>query len=59
MAKIKYVIKRNGATVPFSQDRITDAIYHTQSRSREVPGLSRCADWIVFSDNMTVIVLQF
>ncbi len=27
MAKIKYVIKRNGATVPFSQDRITNAIY--------------------------------
>jgi uridine kinase len=27
MAKIKYVVKRNGATVPFSQDRITNAIY--------------------------------
>lgn len=27
MSKIKYVIKRNGATVPFSQDRITNAIY--------------------------------
>lgn len=27
MAKIKYVIKRNGATVPFSKDRITNAIY--------------------------------
>ena len=27
MAKIKYVIKRNGATVPFSQNRITNAIY--------------------------------
>jgi uridine kinase len=27
MAKIKYVIKRNGATVPFSKNRITNAIY--------------------------------
>ena len=27
MAKIKYVIKRNGATVPFVQDRITNAIF--------------------------------
>ncbi len=27
MAKIKYVIKRNGATVPFSRNRITNAIY--------------------------------
>ena len=27
MAKIKYVIKRNGATVPFSKGRITNAIY--------------------------------
>jgi uridine kinase len=27
MAKIKYVIKRNGATVPFSKSRITNAIY--------------------------------
>jgi uridine kinase len=27
MSRIKYVIKRNGATVPFSQDRITNAIY--------------------------------
>jgi len=27
MTKIKYVIKRNGATVPFSQKRITNAIY--------------------------------
>lgn len=27
MAKIKYVIKRNGATVPFSRSRITNAIY--------------------------------
>jgi uridine kinase len=27
MAKIKYVIKRKGATVPFSKSRITNAIY--------------------------------
>ena len=27
MAKIKYVIKRNGATVPFSNERITNAIF--------------------------------
>jgi len=27
MAKIKYVIKRNGATVPFSSERITNAIF--------------------------------
>ena len=27
MSRIKYVIKRNGATVPFSKDRITNAIY--------------------------------
>ena len=27
MSKIKYVIKRNGATVPFSKNRITNAIY--------------------------------
>jgi uridine kinase len=27
MAKIKYVIKRNGATVPFTKDRITNAIF--------------------------------
>ena len=27
MAKIKYVIKRNGAIVPFMQDRITNAIF--------------------------------
>ena len=27
MPAIRYVIKRNGATVPFSQDRITNAIY--------------------------------
>ena len=27
MARIKYVIKRNGATVPFSENRITNAIY--------------------------------
>ena len=27
MAKIKYVIKRNGATVPFSTERITNAIF--------------------------------
>jgi len=27
MPKIKYVIKRNGATVPFSKNRITNAIY--------------------------------
>jgi uridine kinase len=27
MPKIKYVIKRNGATVPFSKSRITNAIY--------------------------------
>ncbi len=27
MARIKYVIKRNGATVPFSANRITNAIY--------------------------------
>jgi uridine kinase len=27
MAKIKYVVKRNGATVPFSKSRITNAIY--------------------------------
>lgn len=27
MARVKYVIKRNGATVPFSRSRITNAIY--------------------------------
>jgi uridine kinase len=27
MSRIKYVIKRNGATVPFSKNRITNAIY--------------------------------
>jgi len=27
MARIKYVVKRNGATVPFSKSRITNAIY--------------------------------
>lgn len=27
MTRIKYVIKRDGSTVPFSQDRITNAIY--------------------------------
>jgi len=27
MAKIKYVIKRNGATVPYSSERITNAIF--------------------------------
>jgi len=27
MSKVKYVIKRNGATVPFVQDRITNAIF--------------------------------
>jgi uridine kinase len=27
MAKIKYVIKRDGATVPFTQERITNAIF--------------------------------
>lgn len=27
MAKIKYVIKRNGATVPFTKERITNAIF--------------------------------
>jgi len=27
VSKIKYVIKRNGATVPFSKNRITNAIY--------------------------------
>ena len=27
MSKVKYVIKRNGATVPFSKNRITNAIY--------------------------------
>jgi len=27
MAKIEQVVKRNGATVPFNQDRITNAIY--------------------------------
>ncbi len=46
MAKIKYVIKRNGATVPFSQDRITNAIYRAAvevgGRDRETAeGLSK------------------
>jgi len=27
MVKIKYVIKRNGATVPFTQERVTNAIF--------------------------------
>ena len=27
MARIKYVIKRNGATVPFTQERVTNAIF--------------------------------
>ncbi len=46
MAKIKYVIKRNGATVPFSQDRITNAIYRAAvsvgGRNRKIAeGLSK------------------
>jgi len=46
MAKIKYVIKRNGATVPFSQERITNAIYRAAvsvgGRDRETAeGLGR------------------
>ena len=46
MAKIKYVIKRNGATVPFSQDRITNAIYRAAvsvgGRDRKIAeGLSK------------------
>jgi uridine kinase len=45
MAKIKYVIKRNGATVPFSKSRITNAIYRAAvsvgGRDREIAeGLS-------------------
>lgn len=46
MAKIKYVIKRNGATVPFSRDRITNAIYRAAvsvgGRNRKIAeGLSK------------------
>lgn len=46
MAKLKYVIKRNGAIVPFSQDRITNAIYRAAvsvgGRNREIAeGLSK------------------
>jgi len=46
MAKIKYVIKRNGATVPFSQNRIINAIYRAAvsvgGRDRETAeGLSK------------------
>jgi uridine kinase len=49
MAKIKYVIKRNGATVPFSQDRITNAIYRTAVDVRgqhpvQVEGCARVAE---------------
>jgi len=45
MAKLKYVIKRNGAIVPFSQERITNAIYRAAvsvgGRNREIAeGLS-------------------
>jgi len=45
MARIKYVIKRNGATVPFSKERITNAIYRAAvsvgGRNREIAeGLS-------------------
>ncbi|MBN2387344.1 MAG: hypothetical protein JXB85_10005 [Anaerolineales bacterium] len=46
MAKLKYVVKRNGAIVPFSQDRITNAIYRAAvsvgGRNREIAeGLSK------------------
>jgi uridine kinase len=46
MSKIKYVIKRNGATVPFSQGRITNAIYRAAvsvgGRNRKIAeGLSK------------------
>jgi uridine kinase len=46
MARIKYVIKRNGATAPFSQERISNAIYRAAvsvgGRDRETAeGLSR------------------
>jgi len=46
MARIKYVVKRNGATVPFSQNRITNAIYRAAvsvgGRDRETAeGLSK------------------
>ena len=46
MARIKYVIKRNGATVPFSRDRITNAIYRAAvsvgGRDRKIAeGLSK------------------
>jgi len=46
MARIKYVIKRNGATVPFSKDRITNAIYRAAvsvgGRDKKIAdGLSR------------------
>jgi len=46
MAKIKYVIKRNGATVPFSKSRITNAIYRAAvsvgGRDRKIAeGLSK------------------
>ncbi len=46
MARIKFVIKRNGATVPFSQERITNAIYRAAvsvgGRDRETAeGLAR------------------
>ena len=46
MSRIKYVIKRNGATVPFSKDRITNAIYRAAvsvgGRDRKIAeGLSK------------------
>jgi len=46
MAKIKYVIKRNGVTVPFSKKRITNAIYRAAvsvgGRDKEIAeGLSQ------------------
>ncbi len=46
MAKLKYVVKRNGAIVPFSQERIANAIYRAAvsvgGRNREIAeGLSR------------------
>jgi len=48
MAKIKYGIKRNGAIVPFSQDRISNAIYRTAVYVRgqhpvQVEGCARVA----------------
>jgi len=46
MARIKYVVKRNGATVPFSKNRITNAIYRAAvsvgGRDRQIAeGLSK------------------